>query len=202
MVAGDASCHCVECGVVCSGRFRGCGAVWDRGPVQQPVVRRRAAKEPSVPNGPAPAESTAAAAATEPAATATESAATAPVRPSSPGPVAPPVGSGSDRVSAFLMALDDVRSELGALHQAVERQQEFLSAAERRERAMADVADMLDQIPARVSAAIRGALAEVGTARTVPPGPAPIEAGEWERPIDSVDELPPVSPSNDFRDSA
>lgn len=198
MVAGDASCHCVECGVVCSGRFRGCGAVWDRGPVQQPVVRRRAAKEPSVPSGPAAAES----AANEPAATATEPAPTAPVRPSAPGRGAPPAGSGSDRVSAFLMALDEVRSELGALHQAVERQQEFLSAAERRERAMADVADMLDQIPARVSAAIRGALAEVGTARTVPPGPAPIEAGEWERPIDSVDELPPVSPSNDFRDSA
>lgn len=199
MVAGDASCHCVECGVVCSGRFRGCGAVWDRGPVQQPVVRRRATKEPSVPSGPAPAESPATETA---AATADEAAPTVPVRPSSSGPGALPAGSGSDRVSAFLMALDEVRSELGALHQAVERQQEFLSAAERRERAMADVADMLDQIPARVSAAIRGALAEVGTARPVTGGPPPIEAAEWERPIESVDELPPVSPSSDFRDSA
>lgn len=102
------------------------------------------------------------------------------------------------------MALDEVRSELRALHAAVERQQEFLAAAERRERSMVDVAEVLDHIPARVSAAIRGALAEVGTARVggTASGPAPIEAAEWERPIDAVDELPPVSPPNDFRDSA
>lgn len=195
MVAGDASCHCVECGVVCSGRFRGCGAVWDRGPVAQTVVRRRPAKAPSngasAPVGTAPAEPTP----------------TPPVMPTSaPAPpvaaTVPPLAASGDRVSAFLMALDDVRSELRALHQAVERQQEFLAAAERRERAMADVADLLDHIPARVSAAIRGALAEVGTARPVTGGPTPIEATEWEPAVGPIDELPPVVPPGDVRDSA
>ena len=197
MVAGDASCHCVECGVVCSGRFRGCGAVWDRGPVAQPVVRRRPAKAPAngaaEPVGTAPAEPVMSLPAMPMAAAAPPVAATAP----------PPVaGAGGDRVSAFLMALDDVRSELRALHEAVERQQEFLAAAERRERAMADVADLLDHLPARVSAAIRGALAEVGTARPVTGGPPPIEAAEWEPAVGPIDELPPAAAPDDFRDSA
>ena len=33
MVAGASSCTCAECGVVCTGRFNGCPAVWARGPV-------------------------------------------------------------------------------------------------------------------------------------------------------------------------
>lgn len=196
MVAGDASCHCVECGVVCSGRFRGCGAVWDRGPVQQPVVRRRVAK---------PVPPVAAVASVDPSPAASVAPGPSPAAAPSGG-ASTPIATGGDRVSAFLMALDDVRSELRDLHAAVERQQEFLAAAERRERAMADVADLLDHIPARVSAAIRGALAEVGTARTVTSGPPPIDAAEWDRPIDAVDELPPVAPPvpppGDFRDSA
>lgn len=32
MVAGEAACSCPACGVVCTGRFTGCAAVWARGP--------------------------------------------------------------------------------------------------------------------------------------------------------------------------
>jgi hypothetical protein len=34
MVAGESSCHCVECGEVCQGKFRGCSTVWERGPIE------------------------------------------------------------------------------------------------------------------------------------------------------------------------
>lgn len=37
MVAGDDCCTCPECGVVCTGRFRACRDVWDRG-LQIPVL--------------------------------------------------------------------------------------------------------------------------------------------------------------------
>lgn len=36
MVAGESTCACSECGVVCGGRFAGCPDVWARGP--QPVT--------------------------------------------------------------------------------------------------------------------------------------------------------------------
>ena len=32
MTAGETSCQCAECGVVCAGRFAGCVSVWRRGP--------------------------------------------------------------------------------------------------------------------------------------------------------------------------
>lgn len=32
MTAGETSCSCTECGVVCTGRFAGCVSVWRRGP--------------------------------------------------------------------------------------------------------------------------------------------------------------------------
>jgi hypothetical protein len=68
-------------------------------------------------------------------------------------------------VSAFLEAVDNVREELRALHEAVARQEELLRSAERREHVLTDVAELLDHIPARVGAAVRGALAEVASAR-------------------------------------
>ena len=33
MMAGSSACTCAKCGAVCSGRFNGCPAVWERGPV-------------------------------------------------------------------------------------------------------------------------------------------------------------------------
>jgi signal transduction histidine kinase len=33
MVAGESACRCEKCGMVCKGRFAGCAAVWERGPV-------------------------------------------------------------------------------------------------------------------------------------------------------------------------
>ncbi len=32
MIAGEAACSCPECGLVCSGKFSGCEAVWQAGP--------------------------------------------------------------------------------------------------------------------------------------------------------------------------
>ena len=43
MVAGSKSCSCPECGVLCPGRFAGCGAVWAAGP--RHVDMRRPTKE-------------------------------------------------------------------------------------------------------------------------------------------------------------
>ncbi len=34
MTAGEASCHCQVCGVVCEGQFNGCATVWANGPRQ------------------------------------------------------------------------------------------------------------------------------------------------------------------------
>jgi hypothetical protein len=44
MVAGDGSCSCPECGVVCSGKFAGCSAVWAAGP--KAITLRRPSKKP------------------------------------------------------------------------------------------------------------------------------------------------------------
>ena len=41
MTAGESSCMCTACGVVCTGRFAGCAAVWARGADDVPVQRPR-----------------------------------------------------------------------------------------------------------------------------------------------------------------
>ena len=39
MVADAKSCKCTTCGVVCTGRFSGCAAVWAAGPRKVNAVR-------------------------------------------------------------------------------------------------------------------------------------------------------------------
>ncbi len=50
MVPGIGACSCATCGTVCTGRFRGCPDVWERGP--QPVVL--AGRRPAPPAGATP----------------------------------------------------------------------------------------------------------------------------------------------------
>jgi hypothetical protein len=38
MTAGESSCECAVCGVVCGGKFTGCAAVWARGPREAPLL--------------------------------------------------------------------------------------------------------------------------------------------------------------------
>ena len=44
MTAAGTECHCVTCGVRCEGRFKGCRAVWARGPTEVRVVAARPAR--------------------------------------------------------------------------------------------------------------------------------------------------------------
>src|SRR4051794_13608368 len=45
MTAGEHSCMCTSCGVVCTGKFAGCGAVWARG-AGDTIERPRRPREP------------------------------------------------------------------------------------------------------------------------------------------------------------
>ena len=63
MVAGSDSCHCDECGTVCTGRFAACPTVWAQGPQPVVITLTRADKllegptfESRVTNGHPPAE--------------------------------------------------------------------------------------------------------------------------------------------------
>ncbi len=139
MTAGDSSCSCATCGIVCPGRFSACSTVWDRGPRRVNLVRPVAARVPAVApevNGGAPA------AAPE-------------------GPAAPePADRGRGEVLEWLQsAFEGVRGDLALVIDAVSRQQEALTTLARTEAATTHLVELAEALPGRVFTAVADAVA-------------------------------------------
>ncbi|HUP70278.1 MAG TPA: hypothetical protein VM142_10745 [Acidimicrobiales bacterium] len=148
MTAGDSSCACTVCGVVCAGRFSACGAVWDRGPreftIAGPIVILRPTVVPPVDlNGagaspPAP---------TEPAAVADHG----------------EHGRGEDGRGEVLewlqSAFEGVRSDLAQVMDLVGRQQQAVAMTHEADDATAHLVELAESLPDRVSAAVADAIA-------------------------------------------
>ena len=166
MAAGDSSCACTVCGVVCSGRFSGCGAVWDRGPRQltpaTPVVTPRPTVVSRVDlNG----------------------AGSAPAPTPEPAAVADHGEHGRGEVLEWLQsAFDGVRSDLAQVIDLVGRQQQAVAKVHEADVATAHLVELADSLPDRVSAAVAEAMAAAPVAgpreATAPGGTTALDVGE------------------------
>lgn len=161
MTAGQSSCACTTCGVVCAGRFSACGAVWERGPreltLASPVVVRRPGPVSSRPG--------------------TGEKAT-PVVASEPAGAADPADDGRGEVLEWLQsAFDGVRGDLSQVLQAVALQQQALAALSEAEGVTARLLELAEALPDRVCDAVADAIetaAEAGSSRrSVVNGDAP-----------------------------
>lgn len=143
MRAGESSCACTTCGVTCTGKFSACSAVWERGPreltLASPVVIRRpaaVAQRGSASNG------SRAAVTAEPAA------------------VGEPGEDGRGEVLEWLRsAFDGVRQDLATLMEAVAVQQQALSTLSEAEGVTAQLVELAETLPERVSLALADAIA-------------------------------------------
>ncbi len=142
MTAGNSSCACTTCGVVCAGKFSACTAVWGRGPreltLASPAVVRRPAVVP-------PRRSTGAVAegvvASEPAADAGA------------------VDDGRGEILEWLQsAFDGVRGDLAQVMEAVALQQQMLTALSEAEGATVQLVELAATLPDRVCAAVTDAI--------------------------------------------
>lgn len=143
MTAGDSSCACTTCGVVCAGKFSACSAVWERGPreltLASPVVVRRPGVVPSRPGTGHRA---------------------APVVASEPAGAADLADHGRGEVLEWLQsAFDGVRGDLAQVLEAVALQQQALSSLSEAEGVTARLVELAEALPDRVCAAVAEAMA-------------------------------------------
>lgn len=136
MTAGETSCSCSACGVVCTGKFSACKAVWARGPrevsLARPVVVRRPNSKPS----PQAAE---------------------------PAAAQPPevVDDGRTEVFEWLQsAFDGVRGDLALVIDAVGRQQQALSTLTQAEATTTHLVELAEAFPDRVCALMSDVVAD------------------------------------------
>jgi hypothetical protein len=143
MVAGESACHCDKCGMVCKGRFAGCTAVWERGPIYVPlghlkVPAEALAKTENRPDSTGDPEHL-------------EVAPVLVISPSAPGPAADTAD-----LRPLIQAL---RAELQVLNRKID-QTWVLRREEPNEanRAAAQVMDAAENLPNRIVAALASAL--------------------------------------------
>lgn len=174
MTAGDTSCSCSTCGVVCTGRFSACSAVWARGPrevtLARPVIARRptAAAKPAVPKGappapPAPAEVRGAAA-----------------------PAQPPDDGRSEVLEWLQSAFDGVRGDLTLVIDAVGRQQQALTTLTQSEATTTHLVELAEALPDRVCAVMADVVVDAvaaGAAATAGPSVSAQEMGDELRHV-------------------
>lgn len=148
MTAGDSTCACTTCGVVCAGKFSACSAVWERGPreltlASPAVVRRPGAVFPRPGTG----------------------GSAKPVVASEPAPVAAPADDGRGEVLEWLQsAFEGVRGDLARVMEAVALQQKALAALTDAEGVTAQLAELAEVLPDRVCAAVAEAIAATADA--------------------------------------
>ena len=180
MRAGESSCACTTCGVTCTGKFSACSAVWERGPreltLASPVVIRR---HTSVAQREAAGNGARAVVTAEPAA------------------VAEPGDDGRGEVLDWLQsAFDGVRADLGTVMEAVVVQQQALSALSEAEGVTAQLVELAETLPQRVSVAVADAIVAAA-----PASAAPFAGGHGGTPTEEMsDEMRQILP--DYIDQA
>ncbi len=163
MTAGDTSCACPTCGVVCTGRFSACGAVWARGPrdvtLASPVIAPRPAVRAQANGG-------------------------GPVIPAEPAAVPEPADDGRGEVLEWLQsAFDGVRGDLALVIDAVGRQHEALTTLAQARAATTHLVELAEALPDRVRAAVADAVAAPTPAPGVDATVAAQEMGEELRRV-------------------
>lgn len=158
MTAGDTSCTCGTCGVVCAGRFSACSAVWARGPRQVTLASPVLAGRPAVK---ADANGGSGVVATEPA-TVTNSA-----------------DDGRGEVLEWLQsAFDGVRGDLALVADAIARQQQALNTLTHAEETTTHLVELAEALPDRVSTAVAGAVRAAAAVAVAGAPPAGLELTE------------------------
>lgn len=162
MRAGETSCSCSDCGVVCKGRFSACDAVWARGPRQVTLARPVPTRPPTVVGEPISAATTPPPVAAQPAA-------------------AEPVDAGRGEVLEWLRsAFDGVRHDLAMVIEAMGRQQQTLSTLSQSEATAAKLVELVEALPERVTASVAEIFKEAAPADTAAPRSSPSTAAAKE----------------------
>jgi hypothetical protein len=177
MVAGEAACHCDQCGVICEGKFAGCEAVWAAGPREVEFDR-----PPRVPERPAttavmsedarhdleeevPPDAPWARPESDPRS----------VQPPDPlepirrptvyadAPLASPVTDDArlEVMEWLRSAFDGLRAELRVLSDGIARQQSSIADVIEANAAAVQIVEAADALPGRVAAAVAEAVAGV-----------------------------------------
>ncbi|MDQ3679189.1 MAG: hypothetical protein M3378_01330 [Actinomycetota bacterium] len=178
MTAGESSCHCRQCGVVCEGQFTGCATVWANGP-REVVLARPDAQEAGPPPAPSLDHATEAVGLPpllangerrtvrtawplkEGQAMKVEPPAPAPEQVESQAETTPRRASDEARDQVFEWLQDSfegLNSQIRVLSDAVSRQQQTLGTMTEAQAAAERLSQLADALPGRIGAAVQEAV--------------------------------------------